>query len=64
MAKYVLSAFADEAGKSLDEQIAALVRNDIGCIEVRMIDGKGIADSFTLHHRHREDSPRPFSFSS
>ncbi len=42
MAKYVFSAFADEAGKSLDEQIAALVRNDIGCIEVRMIDGKNI----------------------
>jgi len=42
MAKYVFSAFADEAGKSLDEQIAALIRNDIGCIEVRMIDGKGI----------------------
>ncbi len=42
MAKYVFSAFADEAGKSLDEQIAALIRNDIGCIEVRMIDGKNI----------------------
>lgn len=42
MAKFVLSAFADEAGKSLDEQIAALIRNDIGCIEVRMIDGKNI----------------------
>ncbi len=42
MAKYVFSAFADEAGKSIEEQIAALVRNDIGCIEVRMIDGKNI----------------------
>ena len=42
MAKFVFSAFADEAGKTLDEQIAGLVRNDIGCIEIRMIDGKNI----------------------
>lgn len=41
MAKFVFTAFADEAGSSIDEQIAALVRNDIGCIEPRMIDGKG-----------------------
>lgn len=40
MAKFVFSAFADEAGSSLDEQIAALSRNGIGYIEPRMIDGK------------------------
>ena len=42
MAKFVLSAFADEAGSSLDDQIAALKRNDIGYIEPRNINGKPI----------------------
>lgn len=42
MAKFVLSAFADEAGSSLDEQIAALIRNEIGYIEPRNINGKPI----------------------
>lgn len=42
MAKFVLSAFADEAGSTLSEQIAALKRNDIGYIEPRNIDGKPI----------------------
>lgn len=40
MARFVFSAFADEAGSSLEEQIAALQRNGIGYIEPRMIDGK------------------------
>ena len=42
MAKFILSAFADEAGTSLDEQIAALKRNDIVYIEPRNINGKPI----------------------
>ena len=42
MAKFVLSAFADEAGSLLSEQIAALKRNDIGYIEPRNINGKPI----------------------
>ena len=42
MAKFVLSAFADEAGTTLDEQISALLRNDIGYIEPRNINGKPI----------------------
>jgi sugar phosphate isomerase/epimerase len=42
MAKFVLSAFADEAGSSLDEQIQALKDNEIDYIEPRNIDGKGI----------------------
>lgn len=42
MAKYVLSAFADEAGSALDEQISALKRNEIGYIEPRNINGKPI----------------------
>lgn len=44
MAKFVFSAFADEAGQSLDEQIAALVENGIHYIEPRNIDGKSIID--------------------
>ena len=39
-----LSAFADEAGKELSAQIAALKRNDIPYIEVRFIGSKNIAD--------------------
>lgn len=42
MARFVFAAFADEAGSSLDEQIEALKRNDIGFIELRSIDGKGV----------------------
>ena len=42
MAKFVISAFADEAGTTLNEQIAALKRNDIGYIEPRNINGKPI----------------------
>ena len=42
MAKFVLSAFADEAGTLLSEQIAALKRNGIDYIEPRNINGKPI----------------------
>lgn len=42
MAKFVLSAFADEAADSLKDQIAALKENGISLIEPRSIDGKGI----------------------
>jgi sugar phosphate isomerase/epimerase len=42
MARFVLSAFADEAGSSIDEQILALKENGIDYIEPRNIDGKGI----------------------
>ena len=42
MAKFVLSAFADEAGDSLEEQILALKENEIDYIEPRNINNKGI----------------------
>ena len=42
MAKFVFSAFADEAGSTIEEQIAALKENGIGYIEPRKINGKGI----------------------
>ena len=43
MAKYVLSAFADEASDSLEGQIAALLRNGIYRIEPRNINGKSVS---------------------
>ncbi len=42
MARFIISAFADEAGDSLAEQIAALHRNGIGCIEPRAIDKQSV----------------------
>lgn len=39
-----LCAFADEASKSLDEQIIALKENKIGYIELRSVDGKNVLD--------------------
>lgn len=44
MAEFYLSAFADEAGATLDEQIAALKENGIKYIEPRCIDSKNILD--------------------
>lgn len=44
MSVFRLSAFADEAGKSLTEQIAALQQNRIGLIELRNVDGKSCVD--------------------
>ncbi len=44
MAKFILSAFADEAAESLDGQIEALLANGIYQIEPRNIDQKGILD--------------------
>ncbi len=42
MARFVLSAFADEAGSTLREQTDALLENGIKYIEPRSINGKGI----------------------
>ena len=42
MAKFVLSAFADEAGAMLSDQIAALKENGINFIEPRNIEKRGI----------------------
>lgn len=44
MEKLILSAFADEAGASLAEQIKALNENDIPYIELRGVNGKNISD--------------------
>ena len=44
MAKYILSAFADEADKNLVGQIEALKKAGIGCIELRGVNGKNVKD--------------------
>lgn len=44
MAQFLLSAFADEGGKTLAEQIKALKDNELTHIEPRGIDGVNISD--------------------
>lgn len=44
MVKFITSAFADEYSDLLDEQIEALQKFGIGCIELRHADGKGVAE--------------------
>lgn len=42
MRKFYLSAFSDEAGETLEEQIAALQRNGIRYMEIRSVNGVNI----------------------
>ena len=42
-----LSAFSDEAGSSIQEQIEAMKRNSISLTELRSIDGKNVS-TFTI----------------
>lgn len=42
--RFQLSAFADEAGSSLAEQIAAMKENNIPYLEIRGVDGENISD--------------------
>lgn len=53
--KIILSAFADEADRSFDLQLAALKENGIGLIEMRNVDGKNVS-ALTLDEakRYRE----------
>ncbi len=44
MAEFIFSAFADEAGDTLEEQISALVENGIKYLEPRKINKKGVLD--------------------
>ena len=44
MAEFIFSAFADEAGTTLEEQIKALKENGIRYIEPRQINKKGVLD--------------------
>ncbi len=43
MARFILSAFADEASPLLDEQIKALREEGISLIELRGVDGKNVS---------------------
>ena len=47
MARFILSAFADEASPMLDEQIKALREEGVSLIELRGVDGKNVS-SLTL----------------
>lgn len=42
--KFIISAFSDEAGSALSEQINALKRNNLASMEIRGIGGTNIAD--------------------
>lgn len=44
MSKIRLCAFADEASNDLDGQIKALLRNEIGLLEIRGVNGQNIKD--------------------
>ena len=44
MAEFILSAFADEAGAQLTDQLQALKEENISKIELRNVDGKSCAD--------------------
>ena len=44
MARFVLSAFADEASPKLDEQLRALREEGISLIELRGVDGKNVSN--------------------
>ncbi|MBQ3231710.1 MAG: TIM barrel protein, partial [Clostridia bacterium] len=44
MAKFILSAFADEADNNLTGQIEALQKAGIACIELRGVNGKNVKD--------------------
>ena len=47
MAKFILSAFADEYSKNFDEQLIGLAENDIHNIELRGVNNKNV-DKLTL----------------
>ena len=44
MARLIMSAFADECSRNIDEQVSVLSRNDIRYLEPRFINDKNIAE--------------------
>ena len=44
MAKFILSAFADEASSVFTEQLEALKRHNIPLLEIRGVDGKNVME--------------------
>lgn len=57
MTRFILTGFADEAGESLDDQISVFAEKNIGFVEFRSADGKGIAD-YTL--KQAEEAKKKF----
>lgn len=55
MARFILSAFADEASPSLDKQIEALQANGINGVELRGVNGKSVKD-LTVDEAHEAAS--------
>lgn len=51
MSKFIISAFADEAGASLKEQIEGLHRNNLKNLEIRNVDGINISEIETAKAR-------------
>ena len=52
MADFILSAFADEASPKISEQIAALRKANIPCVELRNVNGKSVKDLTLDEARH------------
>ena len=46
MARFILSAFADEADKMLDGQSEAMKENGVACVELRGVDINKVIDDF------------------
>lgn len=52
MARFIFSAFADEASSDINEQIAACKKSGIECIELRNVNGKNISN-FTVEEAEK-----------
>ena len=53
-----VSAFADEIGEELDEQLEVLAANDVGNIELRGVWGKGVLELSAAEVRRVKDAAR------
>ena len=53
-----VSAFADEIGQELDEQLEVLAANDVGNIELRGVWGKGVLELSAAEVRRVKDAAR------
>lgn len=59
MKKLNIYAFADEASGQIDDQIAAMQRNNLQGLEIRGVDGQNISDITVDKAREvRRKSPR------
>lgn len=56
MARFLYSAFSDEAADSIDGQIAACKANGVTHMELRGVDGKNISEFTLTRQRHSRKS--------